>query len=893
MVEQLILRLRQRGVLLRLENERLVCDAPQGVMTPDLVDQLRQNKEAILELLKRERDPISTAGIPKAARDIEIPLSFSQESLWFLEQLSPGTSAYNIPLRIRVSDRVDISILQRSLDEIVRRHEPLRTQFRAVRGLPRQVIGPPRIVPLSFIDLSAEPAELRQERVDHSSAKEAARAFRIDQDMLLRAMLLRLHSEAHVLLLTMHHIAVDATSVDVILFELFVIYRAFAEEMPSPLPEPRIQYADFAVWQRSYVGDEVIDRQLNYWKRQMAGAPPFLELPTDSPRRAAHSHKGSVETVEISNELTARLKSLSQREGASLFMTLLTAFQVLLYRYSGHSDVVVGSAVSGRNSLELESVIGLFVNTLPLRIDLSGNPSFQRVLSRVREMVLEAHQNQDIPFETLVKELRPPRDAGRNPLFQVFFSFRSRAGDDMTASISSEIISSETAKFDLSLSVEEFAHGIKAEIEYCADLFRRERVIDLLKRLTLLLESAAEAPEVGIDELSLIDERDRQIAIVGSDRPDVEYDLGRLVDEVILEGAEFKPEHEAVRSGTDVLTYKQLSDRVETVSLHLCALGVRSNDIVGLCVERSLDLVVGLLGILKSGAAFVPLDPNFPKERLAYMVKDACPVAILMQKRTKDALPLSVGTRLYLDDLPRLQSEGGRENVSEKQRRPADLAYVIYTSGSTGSPKGVEISHRSLMNFLYAMRQQLGVTSDDALLAVTTVSFDIAILELLLPLLVGGRVVLASQGHAAVAAELIPLLRDQKISMMQATPTTWRLLLAANWAGSADLKILCGGEPWSDDLARALLSRCGSLWNMYGPTETTIWSAARRITSGDRVLIGQPIANTQFYVLGPNGEPQPIDIPGELYISGAGLARGLPWATGPYRREVRHQPVRP
>ena len=874
MVEDLITSLRQLNVMLRLENEQLICDAPQCVMNEDLINQVRENKAAIVAFLKMEPGLNSSPiGIPIVARDNEIPLSFSQESLWFLEQLSPGTSTYNIPLRIKLAANVDPAILQRSLDEIVRRHEALRTRFRFTRGSPTQAIGPPCAVPFNFIDLSAEPAELRTARVAQLCLAEATRAFELDKDLLLRATLLRLQTEEHVLLLTMHHIVTDASSVDLIFNELFVVYRAFATEMPSPLPNLRVQYADFAVWQRKYLSGGAIDQQLRYWKRQMANAPPVLELPIDFPRPVVRSSKGALEATEISSQLAVRLKSLGRSESATLFMTLLAAFQVLLYRCSGQSDIVVGSAISGRKLVELESVVGLFVNSLPLRIDLSDNPSFRRVLSQIREMVLEAHQNQDIPFEKLVQELRPPRDASRNPLFQVFFSFRSRVGEDMTASIGSEIISSETAKFDLSLSVEEFTHGMKAEIEYCADLFCRERVIDLLKRLTLLLESIADDPEVGIDQLSLIDDCDRRIAIVGSNRPDVEYDLSRLV-EVILEGAEFKPEHEAVRFGSDVLSYKQLSDRVEAVSLHLCALGVRSNDIVGLCVERSLDLVVGLLGILKCGAAFVPLDPNFPKERLAYMVKDARPVAILIQKRTEDALPPPAEARLHLDDLPRLQSEGGPENAPPKPRPPTDLAYVIYTSGSTGSPKGVEISHRSLMNFLYAMRQQLGVTSDDALLAVTTISFDIAMLELLLPLLVGGRVVLASREQAANAAELILLLREQNISLMQATPTTWRLLLAAKWAGSADLKILCGGEPWSEDLAEALLSKCGSLWNMYGPTETTIWSAAKRIAPGDRVLIGPPIANTQFYVLGPNSEPQPIDIPGELYISGAGLARG-------------------
>jgi surfactin family lipopeptide synthetase A len=878
MIEQLISGLRQRDIVLRLENERLVCDAPRGVMTPELIEQVQSNKEAIVKFLKQTRDEDVSKSIknsvPTVSRDIEIPLSFSQESLWFLEQLNPGTSAYNIPLKIPIAANVDGGILQRTLDEIVRRHEALRTRFRSLRGSPTQVISPPSAVPLAIVDLSNEAAELRPEKVDQWCAREAAKAFRIDQDLLLRATLLRLGREQHVLLLVTHHIVTDASSIDLILNELFRIYQAFSSGIPSPLPELAVQYADFAVWQRNQISGEVIERQLTYWKRQMASAPPALELPVDWARRTGHSSKGSVEALNISKELTTRLKSLGQEEGASLFMLLLAAFQVLLYRCSNQSDVVVGAPISGRKLLELENIVGLFVNTLPLRIDLSGNPSFRYVLSRVREMVLEAHQNQDIPFETLVKELRPPRVLGRNPLFQVLFSFRSRIGEGAIADVSGEIISSESAKFDLALSVDEFSDGMRAELEYRSDLFRPDRITDVLARLTRLLESIADAPEMGVDNLPLIDDLELQRAFADSNRTDVEYDLNRSVDELIFEGAKLYPESEAVRFGRNALSYRQLCECAEEVAVRLRVLGVRPNDVVGLCVERSLELVIGLLGILRSGAAFVPLDPHYPKDRLAYMLNDARPVAILVQKRTEQAIPDSAAARICLDDLPRSGRDSERNSEPERQKHANELAYVIYTSGSTGVPKGVEVSQKSLMNFLYAMRQQFGVTSDDALLAVTTISFDIAMLELLLPLLCGGRVVLAGREQVGDAAELMLLLREQKISLMQATPITWRLLLEAQWTGSTDLKILCGGEAWTEDLAEALLVRCSSLWNMYGPTETTIWSAVKRIEPGDRVLIGGPIANTQFYVLGANRELVPADIPGELYIGGAGVARG-------------------
>ena len=875
MVESLILSLQQKGVRLRLENERLVCDAPQGVMTPDLVEQLRRYKEEIVALLQQRGATDAFARVPKLAADAEIPLSYSQESLWFLDQLNPGTSTYNIPLRIRISAPIDRAVLQQSLNEVVRRHEALRTRIRATDGFPKQIVGPPREVPLAFVDLSTEPPEARERNLDDCCMRDAAKPFQIDEDLLLRATLIRLEMEKHVLLLTVHHIAADAHSVDLILYDLFIIHRELSGGTPAQLPQLRIQYGDFAAWQRNSVTAEVVERQLTYWKHQMAGSPPFFDFPIDRPRLLAPSHGGAIEAIEIPGGLAGQLKSLSKKANATFFMTLLASFQVLLYRLSGQSDIVVGSAISGRKFLELESVVGLFVNTLPLRVDLGGNPSFLDVLSKVREMVLEAHQNQDVPFETLVKELRPPRVLGRNPLFQVFFSYRNRVGEVPIAGISSEIISNQGAKFDLSLSVEEFSHDLKMEIEYAVDLFRRERILDVLGRYMVLLEAISQAPETGIDDLPLLSARDRERLLAETNDTDVGYDFTRFVDEVIFEGAALSPEREAVRFGEEVLTYRQLSERVEEIALRLDSLGVGPNDVVGLCVERSLDVVSGMLGILRSGAAFVPLDPHYPRDRLAYMLGDADPVAILAQRRTKDAVSAVAVPIICLDD-PGGQSRNDSRSSrgSKPPRRPSDLAYVIYTSGSTGVPKGVEICHRSLMNFLCAMQQTPGMTSDDALLAVTTISFDIAILELLLPLFCGGRVVLAGQEQLADGAELVSLLSARGITVMQATPTTWRLLLAARWSGSSGLKILCGGEPWPQDLAEQLLDRCDSLWNMYGPTETTIWSAARRIERGERVLIGRPIANTQFHVLEGNGEPAPRDVPGELHIGGAGVARG-------------------
>lgn len=822
MVEQLLSMLRSRGIELRLENTKLVCDAPKGAITAALMQQIERDKAEIVRFLQTLDDregPIGRRAADKS-EGTGLPLSFQQESLWFLAQLNPESAAYIIPVKIHVAASVDSDVLQRSLDEIVRRHEALRTYFRTVRGSPVQIVGPPAKAPLTIVDLSTDAGDVRLADAETWCAAEAAKPFRIDQDLLLRAGLLRLAPERHLLLLIVHHIVADATSVDHIVRELRDVYRAFLEGVRDPLPEPALQYADYAVWQREHVATEIIERQLAYWKRQMAGAPSTLELPTDWPRLPGRLSKGSTQKVVIPTALTASLKRLCRNEDASLFMVLLAAFQVLLYRCSGQSDVVVGAAISGRNRAELETVVGLFVNTLPLRSDLSGAPSFRSALSRARETVLGTHENQDVPFETLVKELRPPRAFGQNPLFQAFFSFRNRAGEGSIAAASSELVSNEDAKFDLSLYVDEFVDGMKVEMEYRSDLYRHDRATNLLEGLTRLLESAAGAPETGIEDLPLIDAGEAQRALDQWNRTDVAFDVTRSVDEWIFEAAKLHPDVEAVRFGPNKLTYRQLCEQVDEGAARLRALGVGPDDVVGLCIERSLDLVVGLLAILRTGAAFLPLDPDYPRDRLAYILNDARAAAILTRRRAGEAIFSAALPLVCLDDPLEGRPENAIGSNSARRRRPTDLAYVIYTSGSTGAPKGVEVSHRSLMNFLFAMRRQLGVANKDVVLAVTTISFDIAVLELLLPLFCGARVVIASREQAATGAKLVRLLRTEKISLMQATPTTWRLLLAADWPGSSNLQALCGGNRgrriWPKP-CRGGVARCGTCTDRRRP----------------------------------------------------------------------------
>jgi amino acid adenylation domain-containing protein len=880
MVERLLSELRQQGVRIRSDGDRVVCDAPPNVMTPELIEQLREHKEQIIEFLNQEPGKAKADDefvVPTISRTMEIPLSFAQESLWFLDQLNSDTASYNIPIKLRLLGEVDQDVLRRSLNEIVRRHEILRTCFRTLAGRPIQVIAAPPTLSVPIVDLTEVPTETREEEAARLCREQAERPFVLDRDLMLRAILFRLEKDKHILFLNLHHIASDAWSLEILFRELGTLYEAFSKGHPSPLKELPVQYADFAAWQRGRLTEKTLAHQLKYWRRQLDGAPPILDLPTEWPRPPVQTFHGSIETALVSTSLAAGLKGLSQREGVSLFMTLLAAFQVLLHRYSGQLDITIGSPILNRSRTGLESVIGLFVNTLPLRVDLSGNPTFRQLLSRAREVVLGAYENQDIPFDILVKELQPERNLSYSPLFQVLFAVQNApagSAGPATLNVQSEFVSSATSKFDLSLYMREHAEGLVAEIEYCTDLFGREMIRQMLDHFAVLLNGIVENPSEHVNTLPLLTDGERRHLLVECNQTKIDYGRDRHLDELFEEHSKATPNRAAVRFGDDLLTYRELDERAEKVASHLRLLGVGPNDLVGLYVERSLDMAVGMLGILKAGGAYLPLDPLYPPDRLAFMLEDARPIAVLTQRRLEGTLSHLKAKPIFLDDLPELGLEGAPAISPTRERRPSDLAYVIYTSGSTGTPKGVQIAHRSIVNFIHSMREKPGLTQNDVLLAVTTLSFDIAVLEFFLPLTAGALVVIASVEATADAAQLVSLLERHRITVMQATPATWHLLLEANWTGNPNLKILCGGEAWSSELAEQLLPRCGSLWNMYGPTEATVWASVNEIKRGERVLIGPPIANTSFYVLQPDLQLAPALVPGELHIGGTGVALG-------------------
>jgi amino acid adenylation domain-containing protein len=706
---------------------------------------------------------------------------------------------------------------------------------------------------------------------------ETVRPFNLEAGPLLRVTLYQREAQRHVLLLVAHHIIADGWSMGVLARELGELYRAFAAGLAPTLAPLPVQYGDFASWQRTWLAGEALERELEYWRRQLAGAPAALELPTDRPRPAMFSHRGARYHFTLPRELADALSALSRREGVTLFMTLLAAFQVLLSRYSGQDDLVIGSPVANRSRPEIEGLIGFFVNTLVLRTALSNVRSFRELLFRVRETCLGAYAHQELPFEKLVQELKPERDTSRNPLFQVMLVLQNMALPPLDLGAVSVVpldIERTTSQVDLTLYLRETGDGLLGTFEYATDLFNAVTIEGMARHLQRLLQGFAEAPEADLTIPLMPDEECRALLHRYDTRQD--YPRDRTVVELIEAQAARRPAARALRHEQAELDYAGLTARSNRLAAYLRSRGLGPGSLVGVCVERGIDMVVSLLAILKAGAAYLPLDPAFPAERLHYMLEDSGAKALVTHATLDQELFSGV-------DLCRIRLDGDRDAIEQQSPEPLaaagpgplDRAYVIYTSGSSGRPKGVEIPHGALTNFLCSMAREPGLTADDVLVAVTTISFDISLLELFLPLTVGGRVVLADREQVADAARLAALLQASAATAMQATPSLWRLLVDSGWQGGGHFKVLCGGEPLPPDLARALSERSGELWNLYGPTETTVWSTCERIRSLDGPLsIGKPIANTRVYVLDERLEPVPPLVAGELFIAGDGVATG-------------------
>ncbi|OUL18944.1 hypothetical protein BV372_33785 [Nostoc sp. T09] len=828
---------------------------------------------AQIETILQDKQNLFVPPLRPRERNQEIPLSFAQQRLWFLSQLEPDSPAYNVNGAIKIQGAINIEALHYSINEIVKRHEVLRTKLIAVDGKAVQANAPELLLPLPIINLDELSENERENTTQQLIFEETQRPFDLAVEPLLRIKLLSLSEQEYILLFTMHHIISDGWSKGVLIRELATIYTEFVENKPSSLPELPIQYADFALWQREWLQGEQLQTQLDYWKQQLGGELPVLALPTDRPRPAVQTFAGKTLSFVLPNSLTEELKFLSKQEGVTLFMTLLAGFKTLLYRYTDQADILVGSPIANRNRSEIENLIGFFVNTLVLRTDLSGNPSFGELLKRVREATLGAYAHQDLPFEKLVEELQPERNLSRTPLFQVMFAFQNAPTATLELpglNIQPLEAESETAKFDLTLTIQNTAEKLTGTIEYNTDLFDETTISRLVKHFETLLAGIVANPQQQVGNLPLLTTTEQQ-QLLEWNNTEINFGNQLCLHQLFEAQVEKTPDAVAVVFENQHLTYQELNQQANQLAHYLQNLGVGAKVLVGICVERSLEMAIALLGILKAGGAYVPLDPAYPQERLAGMLVDSQLSVVLTQKPLLENLPPHHAQVVCLDvEWEKISQQSACNPINKVT--PENLAYVIYTSGSTGKPKGVQISHGAVVNFLMAMRQTPGLTAQDILLSVTTLSFDIAALEIYLPLTVGAQTVIVSRQEAADGIQLAKRLTASSATVMQATPATWRMLLAAGWSGNQQLKILCGGEALDYALAQQLQQRAKEVWNLYGPTETTIWSAVHQVQNS--VAIGHPIANTQFYILDSYNQLVPIGVAGELHIGGAGLARG-------------------
>ncbi len=836
---------------------------------------LQSDKLELLDYLLAEAEITSSQlTIARRTSSENLPLSFAQQRLWFLNQLEPNSPFYNISAALRLKGVLNLPALENSFNEIIRRHEVLRTAFIVVDGQPIQVVTPCQKLTIKLIDLTALPTGEREIEAQKLTVQEIGQPFNLGSGLLVRSTLLCLSETEHILVFAMHHIVSDGWSIDVLVREVATLYECYCKSKPSPLPELTIQYADYAVWQRQYLQGEVLERQLNYWKQQLGSNLPVLELPCDRSRSHSQSFCGASQSFHLPQELVIALKSLSQQESCTLFMTFLAAFQVLLSRYAGMGDIVVGTPIANRDRTEIENLIGFFVNTLVLRTDLSDNPSFRELLKRVRETTLGAYEHQDLPFDLLVEALNPQRDLSHTPLFQVMFVWQNTSLSQVELSgLTWQTVetNSKTAKFDLTLLMEETELGLTGALEYNTDLFDGTTISRMVEHLQIVLEGIVANPHQHVAQLPL----NPQLYGNGTK---AEYSLDRCIHELISDRATQTPEAVAVVFADKQLTYQQLNTQANQLAHYLQKLGVCPDVLVGICVERSLEMVVGLLAILKAGGAYLPLDPDYPQERLAFMLENAGVSVLLTQEKLVNLLPKPAQVICLDSDRFSINRESQANPITTVQ--PENIAYAIYTSGSTGVPKAVMIPHRAICNHMLWMQAEFPLTSADCVLQKTPFSFDASVWEFYAPLLAGAKLLLAQPGGHQDSGYLVDLIAAQQVTILQLVPTQLRLLLENPQLSHCQSlrRVFCGGEVLTTDLQQQFFSCLPKveLYNLYGPTEATIDSTFWRCQSEDEykvVPIGNAIANVQVYILDSYFQLVPVGVAGEIYIGGDSLAR--------------------
>lgn len=843
-----------------------------------------ENDAPVADILKSEIDE----------EHFSHPLSYGQKALFFLNQRDRTSHAYNLSVPIKISSAVDVAALKQAFQNLSDRHPTLRATFTTqADGSPLQRVHSTH--PICFHQIDA--ASWEQQQLEQSVTDSHRKPFDLGQGPVFRVTLFTRAEQDHILLLTMHQIACDAWSHGSLLNDAEQLYVAAKAGETATLPLLSKQYVDYVQQQAESLTDREEERLWTYWENKLSGDLPTLDLPTDHPRPLYLSDNGGSYPFELSPAQTNSIRQVAHSEGTTPHVLLMAVFQSLLYRYTGQSDILVGSSMGARHQTEFEKNVGYFENFVPVRGAFTETLSFKDFLGQMHATVHEAIEHQAYPFPLLLERLQPGRDSSRSPIVQSVFKFLEYpsasaatalllSGDTSQSTNWGELelkplfLNQQEGQFDLTLEMIDTQETLTGTFKYNADLFNADTVERMAGHFQTLIDSIVSQPGQSIKTLPMLTAGERSQLLTTWNDTEIEYPKDKGIHQLIEEQVERTPDDVALVFETQPLTYRELNDRANRLAHYLQSMGVGPEVLVGICLERSIEMVVGLLGILKAGGAYVPLDPAYPQDRLDYMVADSQLSILLTQQTLSPKFTAPTLRKVNIDADWELVASCSNENLDGIDTD--NLAYIIYTSGSTGKPKGVQICHRSAVNFLTSMRQQPGLNEQDVLLAVTTISFDISVLELYLPLMMGARVVLAARQDAADSNRLLSLLDQSQATVLQATPTTWQMLLATGWQGNGQLKMLSGGEALSRELANQMLAWGGELWNMYGPTETTVWSAACRIGPGEgTVPVAEPIANTQIYVLptdlkanGAEIEPLPIGIPGEVHIGGDGLARG-------------------
>lgn len=803
------------------------------------------------------------------------PASFAQQRLWFLHQLAPDNPFYNVTAGIRLEGALNLSALKQAIQAIVDRHESLRTTFTLMEGELTQVISPNLKINLSITDLQTTSVDQRESIVQQLALQEAQRSFLLDQDCLFRVILFQLSPTQSVLLFVLHHIITDGWSMGILIRELGLLYAAFSQGNSSSLTPISIQYADFAQWQRDWLQGELLEKQMSYWQQHLQDLP-VLELPLDRPRSALQTYRGATQSIGFSQSLTEALVALSQQENVSLFMVILATFQNLLYRYTGQEDIVVGTPIANRNRSELEEVIGFFVNSLVLRTNFSGNPTFRELLQRVREVALGAYAHQDIPFEQVVQALQPQRDLSYHPLFQVALALQNTniSPFELPGLIVSQFeLQLDTTRLDLEFHLWQTPAGLQGRMTYSTDLFEAETIARMLTHFRILLEGIVSQPDQRVATLPILSAAEQHQLLITWQQTDQFLPALSGIHHLFEQQAEQTPDAIAVVDEKQQISYQELNQRSNQLAHYLQKQGIHSEALIGICFDRSIDMLVALLGVLKAGAAYLPLDPTYPQARLNFMCQDAKISLLITQQQWMQQF---VQTKFSLECPILCFDQRSLDPFSQQNPtrsvQPENLAYVIYTSGSTGRPKPVLIEHRGLCNLAIAQRQIFNPHSHDQILQFASLCFDAAIFEIIMALQVGATLHLV-QPNSLVGSRFVHLLRDRGITLITLPPSLLQLLPVNQLP---QLKtIISAGEACSPDLVSRWTKDDRRFFNAYGPTEATVWSTVTELQSPETTpSIGRAIPNTQLYVLDQSLQPVPIGIPGELYIGGAGVARG-------------------